>query len=267
MEGAPPAEAVVEAARARAKNRPRPHLHRPPRRTKPGCWQYSLAIAAALVIAPCAHCLAQNAIQNIVVTSAASFQIGLPARGSVGTMFCTGLSIQGVTGAKTVPLPLSLSDVTVTVGGAVAPLFAVAALNGYQQINFEVPQEATIDNDGSAQIIVQPGASPIVPTGYPAPSQPLAVVPQIDENFSPEYYDVFNIVINGSITVSNDATPGSIPFLGLSPGSVGLYQINFVMPATLGPGDVQIKLENSVCDAMFGSCTLYDSAPVLLPVV
>jgi len=91
---------------------------------------------ATLVIACGASCFAQNAIQNIVVTSGASFQIGLPHVGSIGTIFCTGLIVKGVIPATTVPLPFTLAGVTVTVGGARAPLFAVAALSGYQQINF-----------------------------------------------------------------------------------------------------------------------------------
>jgi len=89
------------------------------------------------------------------VTSAASFHIGLPARGSIGTIFCTGLIVKGVIPATTVPLPFTLGGVTVTVGGARAPLFAVAALSGYQQINFEVPQETQIASDGTAQVVVQ----------------------------------------------------------------------------------------------------------------
>src|SRR5690348_15994206 len=90
---------------------------------------------ATLAIA-CGACFAQNAIQNIVVTSGASFQIRLPARGSIGTIFCTGLVVTGVTPATTVPLPFTLAGVTVTVSGARAPLFAVASRTGYQQINF-----------------------------------------------------------------------------------------------------------------------------------
>jgi len=68
--------------------------------------------------------------------------------------FLHGLIVEG-TPATTVPLPFTLAGVTVTVGGARAPLFAVAALSGYQQINFEVPQETQIASDGTAQVVVQ----------------------------------------------------------------------------------------------------------------
>src|SRR5437879_3514590 len=93
----------------------------------------ALSTLATLAIACGASCFAQNAIQNIVVTSGASFQTGLPARGSIGTIFCTGLIVTGVIPANTLPLPFTLGGVTLTVGGARAPLFAVASLTGYQQ--------------------------------------------------------------------------------------------------------------------------------------
>jgi uncharacterized protein (TIGR03437 family) len=92
--------------------------------------------------------------QNIVVTSASSFQVGIPARGSIGTIFCTGMNISGSVQANGVPLPWNLAGVSVTVGGANAPLFSVSGLSGYQQINFQVTEEAVFGNDGSAAVAV-----------------------------------------------------------------------------------------------------------------
>jgi uncharacterized protein (TIGR03437 family) len=80
--------------------------------------------------------------QNIVVTWASSFRVGVPQQGSIGALFCTGLNISSTVQADGAPLPRSLAGVSVTVGGAQAPLFSVSSLNGYQQINFQVPQEA-----------------------------------------------------------------------------------------------------------------------------
>lgn len=87
--------------------------------------------------------------QNVTVTSAASFQGGLPPKGSLGTLFCTGLQVQGVIYAPTYPLPRALGGISLTVGSASAPILAVADLGGYQQINFEVPQEASPNADGT----------------------------------------------------------------------------------------------------------------------
>ncbi|MBS1828983.1 MAG: hypothetical protein JST93_27010 [Acidobacteria bacterium] len=81
-------------------------------------------------------------INNITVTSAASFEIGLPGPGSLASIFCTGLpSIEGTVKAAGFPLPRELAGITVMVGGASAPILAVAAGNGFQQINIQVPLE------------------------------------------------------------------------------------------------------------------------------
>ena len=96
-------------------------------------------------------------ISNIKVVSAASFGPGLPANGSLGTVFCTGLAVQGVVSAEKTPLPTTLAGVTVTIGGVLAPLLAVAELGGYQQINFQVPLEVPINADGTTQVLVGQG--------------------------------------------------------------------------------------------------------------
>lgn len=238
-------------------------------------------------------------IGKIAVTDAASFQPGLPRNGSVGTIFCTGLSVQGVATAHDVPLPFSLVGVSVTIGGMAAPLFAVANLGGYQQINFQVPSETFGRNpDGSVPVVVsqnglqssanvatsyspgeffrigetesgvfqhardystvtfenpaQPGetivayatglppATPLVPTGQPAPSSPLSYVPMAydaDPRVVLPSLSYLDLIVDGpnipqpvEITNSTTATGGALPisFVGLTPGAVGLYQINFV---------------------------------------
>lgn len=102
-------------------------------------------------------------IGNIVVTSAASFERGMPWRGSIASIFCTGLKgINGVVAADRYPLPLELAGVRVTIGQRPAPLFAVAELGGYQQINLQVPWEAgegpiTIEQAGEQAQFPQPG--------------------------------------------------------------------------------------------------------------
>ncbi len=99
--------------------------------------------------------------QQITVTSAASFQRGLPPKGSIGTVFCTGLQVQGVVYATTNPLPLTLAGISITVGGAPAPILGVADDGGYQQINFEVPQEAMPNSDGTWKVTASQNATQI----------------------------------------------------------------------------------------------------------
>lgn len=268
---------------------------------------------------------AAQGVQNIVVTSAASFQAGLPPPGSIATIFCAGLSVQGLITATDLPLPYTLAGVTVTVGGLPAPLFAVAELAGYQQINLQVP-DFTIGAEGGYQVVVQQGGSqgtatvnlsnspgdffripgtqvgifqhaanyslvtvgnpatpgeilvtyltgvptgtsPTVPIGQPASVRPLAVVNQLNNG---TLVSTYNVVVNG-VPIGGTADPSAIPFFGLTPGLVGLYQINFALPSGLTSGDAQIELQETVCEPPFGQCIAQwiktsDSSSVLLPV-
>jgi uncharacterized protein (TIGR03437 family) len=296
---------------------------------------------AALVTALAAWALfpaiASCQIGNIVVTSAASFQRGLPAPGSIATIFCTGLTVTGVVAATGTPLPYMLEGVTVTIFGAAAPLFA-ADLGGYQQINFQVPIDFPAPVDINApQIIVRqngalgsasttsdptspgeffrigatqfgvfqhaldyslvtpdnpakagetiiayatglPPATPPVPIGQPAPLSPVSHVPQL--NLGNEM-NLIGLSLNYA-TFLIDPVPqmGSgdstgllpIPFMGLAPGSVGLYQINFVFPPGLRPGNMPILLVREVCGGPVTGCAapadfvFFHSQPVLIPV-
>jgi uncharacterized protein (TIGR03437 family) len=264
--------------------------------------------------------------QSIVVTSASSFQAGVPDRGSIGTIFCTGLNVSGTVLAEGAPLPWTLVGVSITIGGADAPLFSVSALTGYQQINFEVPQEAVFGNDGSVAITVAQngnkatatamaqnypfpnspgdfftlpnspygafehaadyslvtaanpahagetvigyltglsGTEPVVPTGQASPYSPLAIVPQTTpamSNFVAEYTIVTNF---GAFS------PGAnITFLGLAPGLVGVYQVNFVLPSDIPSGDIGITLQLHWCNdaCIFGGEGWVNSQSVLLKV-
>jgi uncharacterized protein (TIGR03437 family) len=282
----------------------------------------ALACAALSLLLPSLN-LAQAQIQNIVVTSGASFQPGLPPGGSIGTIFCTGLTVSGVVSAEATPLPYTLSGITVTIGGVPAPLFAVAQLAGYQQINFQVPYDFQAgDGPGGlyAEVLIQQNATQgsinatvgtppgdffllsgtqygifqhwpdyslvtkdnpakpgewlvtyltgvggildfSVPIGQPAPLSPVDRVVQ-----SAVLGDTFNMVVNGS-PVGNVGDPNAIPFLGLAPGLVGVYQINFVLPVGTAPGDAQVKLRFTTHGIdLNGPAFSYDSAPVLLPV-
>ena len=292
-------------------------------------------LSVGILLPPIARCQ----IGNIVVTNAASFQVGLPLPGSIATIFCTGLNIQGTMNAQGLPLPFNLADVTVTMDGLPAPLFAVANLGTYQQVNFQVPligggggdlivvsqsgfqgsvvvypnpdfggdffvlpgtqfgifQHAadwslvTPDNPATAgETIIAYGTGlpipdPQVPTGQPAPSLPLSYVPQVN---SAQKIDTMALVINGQNSQApvylQDAVPGSgnttgelpIPFMGLAPGTVGLFQINFVFPAGVPSGNASIQLRRSTCTAHFiTTCTgggtdtdVAFSQPVLIPV-
>jgi uncharacterized protein (TIGR03437 family) len=75
---------------------------------------------------------------------------------SIASLFCAGLTgISGIVAADRYPLPLGLAGVRVKVGGAQAPLFAVAQLAGYQQINLQVPWEAAFADE--TDVVVEQG--------------------------------------------------------------------------------------------------------------
>ena len=296
--------------------------------------QVLLALAICILL-PAAM---RGQIGNIVVTNAASFRAGVPPPDSIGTIFCTGLAVKGVVTATGVPLPFSLGGVTVTIGGARAPLFAVADLGGYQQINFQVPLEAqfnTLLQPSTTQVVVSqdgaqgsataatdpttpgeffriggtqygvfqhtdyslvteqnpavphetiiayltglPTAIPAVPTGLPAPADPLSLVEVCDPDPGLRI-DSLDLQI-GTFSIPNP-NPGChtpvvgllpIPFIGLSPGSVGLYQINFVL-ADGQSGDLSLTIIWRRCQAFPGDthvCNPSDqrsSQAVVIPV-
>ncbi len=289
----------------------------------------TLAIVATLALPASAQ------IGNIVVTNAASFEPGLPDRGSLGTIFCTGLAVDGVVRADHFPLPKTLAGVTVTVGGTPAPLLAVANLGAYQQINFQVPQTVAVNPDVTAQVIVTqngvsgsasptlrgnspgaffrvlqgdkpygipygifqhvsdyslvttenpavagetviayltglPPATPTVPDGEPAPASPLSVVPQ---PYTRNFVEYFSIYVGTLLNPLDFSTRVSSPisFIGFSPGSVGLYQVNFIPAPSTVTGLQAVQLVETYCGAISGDCRsrpLANSigAPVLIPV-
>ncbi len=77
------------------------------------------------------------------IANGASFARGLLAPGEAATIFGFALTeSSGVVQAEGYPLPTELVGVSVTVGGVRAPLYAVANMDGTQQINFQVPYES-----------------------------------------------------------------------------------------------------------------------------
>ena len=90
-------------------------------------------------------------VDQIFATSAANFESGLPAPGSLAAIFCTGLNVPaGVTQGGPVPLPTTLAGIRVTIGGTPAPILAIANSGSVQQVNVQVPVEAA-----SATIVIE----------------------------------------------------------------------------------------------------------------
>lgn len=101
-----------------------------------------------------------------------------------------------------------------------------------------------------------PVTQPTVPTGEAAPFSPLAVVPQPNIIIS---VDQFAILLNGTVT-ANGCSVANAPcqasnvlFLGLTPGFVGIYQVNFVLPSSASTGHLTVQLQRSACASPFGA--------------
>jgi len=231
----------------------------------------------------------------VVVVSAANFGPGLPARGSLTSIFCFCSSLVGIDRlvvAETMPLPLKLAGVEVSIGGSPAPLLAVAPGNGYYQINAQVPlqpkstigveaiikiaqgpvvfshvvplgkgpgeffrftgsegafQKASDFSPISEQNPALPGeavigymtglqtAVPNVPDGVVSPSFPLSTVPLLSPANGADSYSI--IIQTGNVVYRVAPL-----FVGLSPGLVGIFQVNFVMPLS-SPGT---KIESAM---------------------
>ena len=81
------------------------------------------------------------ALSSAAVVNAASFGPGI-SPGSLATVFGSGItSFPGIVQAGTFPLPTALAGTSVTLNDIAAPVIAVAAVNGQEQINFQVPYE------------------------------------------------------------------------------------------------------------------------------
>jgi uncharacterized protein (TIGR03437 family) len=274
-----------------------------------------LKVMLLTVIATASAQLAVAQGSMVVATSGASFEVGLPAAGSIASIFCAGLSSIGQSvSADSLPLPTQLAGVQVKISGVPAPLFSVTPIQNYFQINLQVPKTdnleptaeirieqgltvlsaivprkwntsgeffrtregfgifqhagdyspVTADNParaGDALIAYLTGlleAQPAVPDGNPSPLNPLSVVPQYNYIFASEAY---SIEIGGA-----GVTP---QFLGLAPGLVGVYQLNFTMPM-IPSGNVPVKFVRTSCHAIFATCNgrmtnVYTSGVVLLP--
>jgi uncharacterized protein (TIGR03437 family) len=82
------------------------------------------------------------------VQNAASFEMGL-APGSLAAVFVDGVKDDaGIDAATSLPLPLSISGVSVFLDGIAAPILSVSNVQGREQVNFQVPFEIA----GRAQV-------------------------------------------------------------------------------------------------------------------
>lgn len=204
------------------------------------------------------------------VTNGASFQRGF-VPGSIVTIFGVGLSsASGITGASSFPLPRTLAGTSVTINGVAAPLFAVANVNGAEQINLQVPWE--IAGQATARIVVSNGGVASAPVQVDVwPARPgvftwdgfagailhgdayapvTAANPALKGEVVLIYATGLGAVSDppatgtsagasetiGPVEVAIAGTPAQVSYRGLAPGFAGLYQLNVTVPADAPSG-------------------------------
>jgi uncharacterized protein (TIGR03437 family) len=201
------------------------------------------------------------------VTNAASFATGMVA-GSLVTAFVSGVrDTTGATVADRVPLQTNLGGVTVTVAGVAAPVYSVSNLNGQEQVSFQAPwstagrSTATVQiaRDGLLSLPVEVPVQPVQPAVYTSNGSAI-VVRNGDYTLRAPKGDYVFVYASGLGPVDNQpadgaAFPGLAPtktaiavtlagmpcevqYAGLAPGFVGVYQVNFRIPANV-PGGLQ----------------------------
>ena len=215
------------------------------------------------------------------ITNGASFVPGVTP-GAIVTIFGTGFSkdFTGILVAEGFPLPTELQGTSATFAGIAAPLFAVANVEGQEQINLQVPYELTgqatatvvVNNNGvlsdSVEVNVlpaQPGiftvdgstgvilhAATFEPVTTSNPAAPGEAVVVYATGLGP----VSPAPLTGATASASPLSLTSIPpvvavggivaevlFSGLAPGFVGLYQVNAVVPLDAPSGDLDVVIQ------------------------
>lgn len=209
------------------------------------------------------------------VVNSASFTPGL-VPGSLATVFAAGVADQpGITLAGAIPVATQLLGVSITVNGIGAPILGIANQNGIEQVNFQVPFETAgissapvvVTRDGNSSSPVDATILNSQPAIYTNPPGQAVVVhnanySQVNANrplqpgefaflYAAGLGSISNTPSTGNaaparplaaatahVTISLAGLPCDVQFAGLAPGLVGVYQVNFRVPANT-PGGAQ----------------------------
>jgi adhesin/invasin len=206
------------------------------------------------------------------ITNGASFASSIVAPGEIVSLF--GVNLGPATGQSTLAagglLATSQAGISVTVGGTPAPLYFVGA----NQINLQVPWEVAgnsstpvvVSNNGQSGLPFTLQLRPVDPAVFVASNGSPAVLNQAGAQITssnpasagqvlslyatglgpvspaiktgqlaPVSGALYNTAAQATVTVG--ASNASVSFSGLAPGYVGLYQINFAVPAGLAAGN------------------------------
>jgi uncharacterized protein (TIGR03437 family) len=218
------------------------------------------------------------------VTNGASFTAGA-SPGSIVTIFGARLTnlASGIVAADKLPLPTELRGTSVKINGVPAPLFAIANVNGLEQINLQIPYEAAgqanlsivVTNNGVSSdplvIPLQPqqpgifvadwgtGAGAILHGGDYAlvsSSKPVAkgevvliyatglgLVSPAPPTGQPASTSPLSLTTIHPVVSFGGIAASEPLFSGLAPGFVGLYQVNVRVPPGTPSGNVDVVIQ------------------------
>ncbi len=219
------------------------------------------------------------AAAGLSVVNAASFELGL-VPGSIASVFGPGItSAAGTVQAGQGALPRELGGVSLTLNGIAAPLYAVANVNGDQQVNFQVPYELAASSRASVVVSVNGtsrapveadvlAAQPALFTldGIHAATLHASDYGVVDAANPAAAGEILLLYATGLGAVENPPGTGQLQpvtplsrtltqpqvtigsrnaavlFSGLAPGFAGLYQLNVQVPSDLPAGEQEVLL-------------------------
>ena len=176
------------------------------------------------------------------VVSAASFAPGI-APGGIATAFFNAIAgVSGIVAADRLPLPETLSGVSVRVNGTPAPLFAVANSGIGAQVNFLVPSATSV---GDATFTIngaqtRTAVSSVAPAVFTVDGRVAAVAAPGLRGQPIELYATGLGVNIGTVEVLIAGRSATVQFAGLAPGFVGLNQVNAVIPPETPTGEAEL---------------------------
>ena len=213
------------------------------------------------------------------VTNAASFQTGI-APGGIITIFGSnlGASAGQIVTAPGAPWPAQLGAVSATMDATAAPVYRVLNLNGQEQLSVQAPWSLSGKNSVSLTVTTAAGTSPAV-TVPVLGAQPgifildaassgathadgsiagaanaatkgetlvlyLTGMGPVDNppatGASASLTTLSNTLVKPQVTIGGFDAP--VAFSGLTPGYIGLYQINVLVPAAVASGLVDLTV-------------------------
>jgi uncharacterized protein (TIGR03437 family) len=214
------------------------------------------------------------------VTNAASYESGLVA-GSLATIFAAGVKDDtGIASADRVPLPSSITGVTVTINGFTAPVLAVANVNGQEQVNVQTPWQlagavsasVVVTRDGRSStpvdvpvlarqpgiftvngrdaVIVHHADNTLVTVGRPLVrgeyayfyAAGLGPVDHAPPSGSGGPRDPL-AAARADVRVTLGGVPCETQYSGLAPDFVGVYQVNIRVPDGVPSGTLELILQ------------------------